>query len=140
MVGVEKIERVRSLLLMSACSLPSIKISEMTSSHAASAVPCECSYCELVRRDVQVCDVMIRERGRLTTIQYPLDSEQQHEEPVSECLTSIAIAVKDLYKINRPWDVKTVEGPDYKITVECVKKNVWKVCFHARSSVDEDPC
>jgi hypothetical protein len=90
---------------------------------------CDCPFCPLVARKVQVCDVevvfpsphIVKHRG----------IPAQYTDLRKEFIT-LALYYKNNKGICKRGDcMTTIREGEFHLTVECLKKNHIKICFHA---------
>jgi len=110
--------------------------SKMNNAHTTS---CQCAYCDLIRNDVQVCDVLVIETSKdETSVRFPKECRYENGE-VALALSTLALIMKKKHKLNkRGQSMAQQQKGNFHLNVECVvDRKVWKVCFHVENS--EDP-
>ena len=105
---------------------------------------CACYICDLMKWDVQVCDVKITKRKTGTSLSFPpeLVGGRYEREEVAQALAALAHKIIEFRKIEKRGKKDSFRSADWEGSVECLMdKKVWKICFHnLRTAVDEDPC
>lgn len=91
---------------------------------------CDCPICPLVKNNVQVCDVLVREND--TKQEYKVYHTSGLAEEDADNLYGLVVGMtyKDPIKIGSS---RTMKGDDYCATVERIAKNKYRVCFHAEN-------
>jgi len=110
--------------------------SEMNNAHTTS---CQCAYCDLIRNDVQVCDVLVTKTSKNDySVRFPTECRYKNDE-VALAMSVIAHMMKEKHKLNkRGQSMAQQQEGNFYLNVECVvDRKVWKVCFHVEKS--EDP-
>ena len=90
---------------------------------------CDCPICPLVKNNVQVCDVLVREND--TKQEYKVYHNDLPKEDADNIYgLVVGTTYKDPIKIGSS---RTMKGDDYCATVERIAKNKYRVCFHAEN-------
>ena len=93
---------------------------------------CDCPWCPLVKDNVQVCDVIVYlNTGRLTSF-IPLSEE------VRKHLFTISIWARNNQNLKKKGRNIVLNKDDFDCCVECLKKDTYKVCFHAKQGTKID--
>ena len=102
---------------------------------------CDCPFCPLVAINAQVCNVIIT----LAKNGYKIEADK-HDGMTEEIydikinFVKLALAARDYGKIKKG-EFYSDDTDDYRYDVECLRKNKFKVCFHAKKKEEvlEDP-
>jgi hypothetical protein len=101
---------------------------------------CSCPFCPLVEANIQVCDVLVsfKKDGCSVSIPAALGATQE----IADCFNTIAKWARYNQSLTKVGT--SVEMEDLKMTlnVAVVRKNIYKVCFHAKATPaprEEDP-
>jgi hypothetical protein len=104
------------------------------------SIECDCPICPLVAANIQVCDIIIKFR--------PTDIRLHCSDDDAEKITGLHIhfvmlagTARNNYKLKKGECWSEEERSDCEFHIECLRKNQFKVCFHAKKKVEvlEDP-
>ena len=88
---------------------------------------CQCPFCPLVEAKVHVCDVLVVWKGNSAGVRAVSGSVPR------ACLNNfatISVLARNNYKVVRKGQAVDLDREGYTCRVECVKKDMYKVCFH----------
>ena len=93
------------------------------------SVQCDCPFCPLTERKVQVCDVLVLARGKdpVKVIKIP---DQYADLGIHFAM--LTLHARNTRKLKRAKYALDYSGKDYSCNVECVTKDFYKICFHAK--------
>jgi len=95
------------------------------------SVECDCPFCPLVKRNVQVCDIIVR-FPTTTTVEFKGIPDDLWDLRGNFC--TIALFARNNLRLKaKVGHCRTLDRSDYICNVVCLTKNVYKVCFHAKS-------
>jgi tRNA A37 threonylcarbamoyladenosine modification protein TsaB len=98
---------------------------------------CSCPTCPLVAKQTQACNVivtLIAKRGSV----YVRNCAEGTEKPYADLVVTTLTQLKEQKKVIRVGTSVTFVGHDCEYTIDRIKNNQFKVCFHTKV-LDEDP-
>lgn len=99
-------------------------------------IECDCPFCPLVARKVQVCDVEV-EFPTKNTVKTKGIPDQYTD--LRQHFIILALYYKNNKKVCKKGDsMTTTREGEFRLTAECKKKNHIKLCFHTEGLEDSD--
>jgi len=103
------------------------------------SIECNCPFCPLVKAGVQVCDVRVRLLKTSYTINWNKVQDQEKYEILHDAFFVMALTARNNSKLVKPNTYLNYEDHEKSWNIDCIGKNLYKVCFHSKVSTESDP-
>jgi hypothetical protein len=91
------------------------------------SIQCDCPFCPLTERNVNICDVVISFPTETTVMHKNIPDNYQD---LKAHFITLALYFKNNKKVNKKGKTMSINNEEMTCIAECIKKNHMKLCFH----------
>lgn len=97
-----------------------------------SVVECECPFCPLKAKKLNICDVHYTIRKENYDVSFPKERKSEFDDCVEKNLLKVVFISRYKYEVRKKGQTIRWPEDDFECVVECLGRNKYKVCFHTK--------